>query len=281
VKSAVGAVLRVPAIKRILLEVPVVEKIYPGCERTHPFDRAHNVDTSGYLAADKIHTDPKMKDLVIPYSASQASIIREALLALGDVSEYTFIDFGCGKGRATLVATEFPFQQIVGVELSSTLAEVGRRNAEIFAKRFPDRPKIRIYTENVLNYELPKGKLVVYMYHSFARPVLAEILKRLAASVAKGHNTHLFVIYYNPMFGAELDASSALGRWFAKTIEYDRSELGFGPDKADTVVIWQSNQGAVSSPHAERGAKIIEIYPEWKVGLAAFTHSAPDMAIRE
>jgi SAM-dependent methyltransferase len=269
VKKAVGTVLRIPAIKRMLIEVPVIYKVYPACERTHPFDRAYNVDTSGYLAAEKIHADPKMKDLVVPYSASQASIIRGALAALGDVDEYTFVDFGCGKGRATLVATEFPFQQIAGVELSSALAEVARRNAAAFAKRFPDRPKINIYTQNILDYELPKGKLVVYMYHSFGLPVLTEILKRLETSLAAAHNTHIFVIYYNPVFSTGLDESPAFSRWFAKTLDYDRSELGFGPDQADTVVIWQAKREAVASPHADREARVVEIYPGWKVGLAA------------
>jgi SAM-dependent methyltransferase len=268
VRKAAGTVLRIPAIKRILIEVPVVYKVYPACERTHPFDRAHKVDTSGFLPADKIDADPKMKDLIVPYSASQASIIRRSLAALGDVSEYTFVDFGCGKGRATLVATEFPFQQIAGVELSSDLAAVAHRNAASFAKRFPDRAPINIYAQNILDYELPKGKLVIYMYHSFGRPILAEILKRVERSLTTGHNPHMFVIYYNPMFWADLDALPEFERWFAKTIDYDHSELGFGPDTADTVVIWQSKLGATSSPYADREAQIVEVYPQWKVGLA-------------
>jgi SAM-dependent methyltransferase len=268
VKRAAGTVLRIPAIKRILIEVPLVYKIYPACERTHPYDREHGVDTSGYMAAEKIHTDPKMKDLVVPYSASQASIIRGALAALGDVHEYSFVDFGCGKGRATLVATEFPFREITGVELSTELAEVARRNAAIFAKRFPDRPGIAIHAQNVLNYPLPAGKLVVYMYHSFGRPVLAEILCRLEASLAAGHNTHIFLIYYNPVFGLDLDALPGFSRWFAKVMDYAPAELGFGPDTADTVVIWQSKLGAIASPHAQREARIVEIYSGWKAGLA-------------
>jgi SAM-dependent methyltransferase len=268
VKKAVGTVLRIPAIKRVLIEVPLIYKVYPACERTHPFDREHGVETSGYMAAEKIHADPKMKDLVVPYSASQASIIREALTALGDVHGYSFVDFGCGKGRATLVATEFPFQQITGVELSLELAEVARRNAVTFAKRFPDRLGITIHAQNVLDYTLPAGKLVVYMYHSFGRPVLGEILRRLEASLAAGHNTHIFLIYYNPVFGVDLDALPGFSRWFAKMVDYAPAELGFGPDTADTVVIWQSKLGAIASPHAHREAQIVEIYSGWKAGLA-------------
>ncbi|HEY1948036.1 MAG TPA: hypothetical protein VGG97_13570 [Bryobacteraceae bacterium] len=136
-------------------------------------------------------------------------------------------------------------------------------NAFRIARKLTSIPK------NILDYELPKGKLMVYMYHSFGRPVLAEILKRLEASLAAAHNTHIFVIYYNPVFSTGLDESSAFSRWFAKTMDYDGSELGFGPDKADTVVIWQGKPEAVASPHADREAPIVEIYFGWKAGLAA------------
>ena len=238
VRRAVGTVLRIPAIKRVLIEAPLLYKVYSACERRHPFDREHGVETSGYMAPEKIQPDPKMKDLVVPYIASQASIIRGALAALGDVHGY------------------------------SELAEIARRNAANFAQRFPDRPSVAIHTQNILDYSLPAGKLVVYMYHSFGRPVLAEILRRLDASLASGHNTHIFLIYYNPVFGADLDALPGFSRWFAKTLDYAPAELGFGPDTFDTVVIWQSNWGAVSSPHAQREAPIVEIYSGWRAGLA-------------
>jgi hypothetical protein len=42
------------------------------------------------------------------------------------------------------VASEFPFRDILGVELYPELAAVAERNAAIAAERFPDRTTIRI-----------------------------------------------------------------------------------------------------------------------------------------
>jgi tRNA G46 methylase TrmB len=35
--------------------------------------------------------------------------------------DFTFFDFGSGKGRALHLASEFPFKNIIGVEFSSKL----------------------------------------------------------------------------------------------------------------------------------------------------------------
>ena len=40
--------------------------------------------------------------------------------------DFVFIDFGSGKGRCLLLATEWPFRRIVGVELSAELNHVAR-----------------------------------------------------------------------------------------------------------------------------------------------------------
>ncbi|HVA27182.1 MAG TPA: class I SAM-dependent methyltransferase [Candidatus Baltobacteraceae bacterium] len=46
------------------------------------------------------------------------------------ISRSTFVDVGAGMGRALLLASESPFVQVVGVELSGGLYEVARENLE-------------------------------------------------------------------------------------------------------------------------------------------------------
>ena len=53
------------------------------------------------------------------YHAAPAWLIRETLNSIPlQANLFTFIDMGSGKGRALLVASEFPFAKIVGVEIS-------------------------------------------------------------------------------------------------------------------------------------------------------------------
>ena len=47
-----------------------------------------------------------------------------------DYSRYVFIDIGSGMGRALLMASEFPFKQLVGIELSPTFHQIAQQNVQ-------------------------------------------------------------------------------------------------------------------------------------------------------
>jgi cyclopropane fatty-acyl-phospholipid synthase-like methyltransferase len=124
-----------------------------------------------------LHRDGRIRS--ISFTVSQAGVVRGALKALGDTSDYAFLDVGCGKGRAAIVASEFPFREITGIELSAELADIARRNVEKMSQRFPGRRPITIRTGNALDLALPPGKSVLYMYHPFGR----EVMERFAAKL--------------------------------------------------------------------------------------------------
>ena len=50
-------------------------------------------------------------------------------------------------------------------------------------------------------------------------------------------------------------------------LPYDREELGYGPDTADAVVVWQG--GTAPAPTAEANAKIVVTVPGTRAVLAA------------
>ncbi len=61
-----------------------------------------------------------------PYQPTEATLFHEMIDALAqqtniDFSEFTFIDLGSGKGRALLMASDYPFRRILGVELLPAL----------------------------------------------------------------------------------------------------------------------------------------------------------------
>src|SRR5215469_15049615 len=95
---------------------PVLIRYYEsrwGRRRNHPFDQLHGVDTSGfvpgYLLGSTVH---------VGYGGAQPAIIRKALTVIPEPQQCRFFDLGCGKGRPLLIATEFGFPAITGVEVS-------------------------------------------------------------------------------------------------------------------------------------------------------------------
>jgi SAM-dependent methyltransferase len=264
-KRLANMVLSSATMRRCLNSVPPIQRRLPASHRTHPFDRQYGTDTSGVVPVHKILSNQQLRSQIIPYAASQPGIIRPALLALGIVDEYGFTDLGCGKGRALVVAGEFPFRSITGIELSPQLAGIARRNLAIVEHRFPGRPAFTVIEGNAVNAPFPEGKLALFLYHPFGPDLLSQLITNLEARLTSG-KPHIFLIYYNPVHGNLLDASPAFTRWYAKTLPYDPSELGFGPDTDDTVVIWQSVAGSLPTPHPHADRPIIT-KSSWRAGL--------------
>jgi SAM-dependent methyltransferase len=259
-RKTIRAIFYISAVKKFLETIPVIRNIYAPAQRTHPIDRIYGIDTSGVVPVENIHPDPSLQSLIVAYVGSQPSIVRRGLSALGDIRDYVFVDLGCGKGRVTTVASEFPFRAVIGVELSAALAATARANAATIARQFPDRPRVTIAEANVVNFPLPAAKLVFFNYHAFGAELIAKIVARCEAALASGELPHMFFVYYNPVHSEAFDASPALARFYVEQIPYDKSEIGFGPGRSDIVAIWQSVHGSVPTPHKGTDRKIIRIH---------------------
>ncbi len=246
--SVISTVVRRPLVRGLLGKVPGAHVLYgSGWDRTHPFDLIHGTDTSGFVSAEELPQKEAARAHAVCYAGSQPSVLRLALAALPPVDSCTFLDLGCGKGRALLVASELPFRDILGVELSPHLAQIARRNAAIIAQRYPQRTGVRIAVADASTFPLPAGDLVLFLYHPFGAELVAKVVAGVEAALTTDRRS-IYVVYYNPVAGHCFDASPLMRRRFARTLTYAVEERGYGPDAADPLVIWQG--GAAPSPPA-------------------------------
>ena len=226
-------------IKPVLQQVPVLRRIYSGWQRQHPFDAAHGVDTSGFVPAAECAGDSGLATRIVAYAGSQPSIVRTALASLPEPTRYAFVDIGCGKGRPLLVASEFPFQRIIGVELSPALAAIASANADRIAALHSQRTAIEIQIGDATAVAAPAERAVYFIYNAFDQVLVQTLINNLERQL-ENRLHHLFFVYYNPVHGSVLDRSPCFERWSAQSLPYAAAELGYGPDIKDTVVIWQS-----------------------------------------
>src|SRR4029079_12871901 len=82
-----------------------------------------------------------------------------------------------------LIASEFPFARIVGIDLSPNLLEVARRN---IALPWPGRrgDDFELLLKDARDYQLPDGDLVVFFYNPFTDDLLRAVLSNLARAMA-------------------------------------------------------------------------------------------------
>lgn len=228
-----------PRLRSLLTRLPFIQRVYNGWERLHPFDVAHGVDASGYMSAVECAPDAAMASRILPYAGSQPSIVRAGIARLPDHHQYAFVDLGCGKGRALVVASEFSFSRVIGIELSPDLADIARRNAAVIAARDPRRGPIEVQVGDATAMQAPAERVVYFMYNPFGSSLTEKLVEAFERQLAN-RLQHAFVIYYNPVHGEVFDRSRCLARWQAETIPYADDELGFGPDLGDTLVTWQT-----------------------------------------
>jgi SAM-dependent methyltransferase len=242
----VGRVVYRSPVRHLLERVPAIRSIYWDCwDRAHPFDVRYGTDTSGSSPNGEQTTGAPADIHAHGYAGSQPGVMRKVFAMLPGVAQCTFLDLGCGKGRPLLVATEFPFKEIVGVELSSAFAQIARNNVEKIANHDSARGRVRIEVGDATEYPIPSGDVVLFMYNPFDEAMIRKMAARVAAALALEPRC-VFVVYINPKFGGCFDAVPSLRRRFTGLIPCAREELGFGTVGEEWVTVWQGGGDSAS-----------------------------------
>jgi hypothetical protein len=160
------------------------------------------------------HESPGAVADFFPYLPTRPSRVRKILrdLPIHSYREYSFIDLGSGKGRALLIAAEWPFQLIQGVEYDAVLHEQAEQNIRVYleskrleSKRLESKkleskkPDSRIESQNMdaMDYHFPAGNLVVFLFNPFGPRVLNGVLGNLVASLEASPRT-IFLTLVSP-----------------------------------------------------------------------------------
>jgi SAM-dependent methyltransferase len=152
--------------------------------RDRDFDRANAVDTAGIVHLGGLEIVSDNRELGTRYQPTNPDVFRTLVEALPiDHREFAFVDYGSGKGRALMLAAEFPFRRIVGVEFSPELTEIARRNLESFGRERRSSTEFELVCVDAVEYDIPDEPAVLYFYNPFAEQVLRRVLERIRASL--------------------------------------------------------------------------------------------------
>jgi len=87
------------------------------------FDSKYTIDTHSHEYINKLVIDSTNKDRGTPYQGTRVVPLQRCLKKIESMilQGSSFIDFGCGKGRVLLVASQFGFKKVIGVEFDHEL----------------------------------------------------------------------------------------------------------------------------------------------------------------
>src|SRR5271165_5621859 len=151
-----------------------------------------------------------------PYQPTEPAVFHEMLAALQttarvDFRELTFIDLGSGKGRTLLMASDYPFRRILGVELLPELNEIAVENIARYTSERQKCFAIESHAGDARAFEFPLEPTVLYLFNPFPEHVLRELLSSLKRSLQDAPRP-LWVIYHNLVHEAIFDEQQWLRR---------------------------------------------------------------------
>src|SRR5207302_9375065 len=121
------------------------------------------------------------------------------------IKNYSFVDLGCGKGRAVMMASEFAFREVVGLELHLGLAGVAEANVAAWTAAGRTVCPVLIIRQDATEFAFPDGACLLYLFNPFAAPVIERLVERIETDFA-GRPGMLDLIYFNPEAGQLLEA---------------------------------------------------------------------------
>ncbi len=163
------------------------------------YDRVHGVNTYqdddlGWMARIE---SPNWK-FGAAYQPAPVEIVTDVLAKLDiPYEEFTFIDFGSGKGRPLLLAAHFPFKRIIGVEYSPDLHVTALANIRAYDD--PDQRcwNIDAVCEDATEFVIPPEPGVYFFHHPFDEPVFRKVVRRIEESLVRLPR-RVLVVYYDP-----------------------------------------------------------------------------------
>jgi hypothetical protein len=106
---------------------------------------------------------------------------------------YSFVDLGSGKGKVLLEAASYPFKSVEGVEFCPDLHMIAENNIRRYRGKIRCQGTVRSILGDAVDYMLPSGQVVIYLFNPFSGPVLTKVIDNIRLS-ANACPRNIFII---------------------------------------------------------------------------------------
>jgi SAM-dependent methyltransferase len=149
-----------------------------------------------------------------PYQPTESALFHEMIGAVSarsgfDFCGFIFLDLGSGKGRTLLMASDYPFRRIVGVELLPALNDAAQDNICKYRSESQKCFAMETICGDAAEFAFPVEPTLLFLFNPFPEPGLRRMIENLEQSL-RDHPRRVYVLYHNPLLEHVLDESAAL-----------------------------------------------------------------------
>lgn len=176
------------------------------------FDRTSCIETYEFDNVLKSTVSAENFEHAVGYQGTPSILFRQMMRKWPcDLSDFVFVDFGSGKGRVLLLASEYRFKEIIGVEFCTELHNAAINNLRNFDRNGHLRGRIRLLNLDATEFDIPNEKCIFYFFHPFLEPVMRKVVGKIRTSYTLNPRP-LYFIYLFPVHRTLLDEQSFLRR---------------------------------------------------------------------
>jgi hypothetical protein len=138
-----------------------------------------------------------------PYQPTEPALFHEMMQALReqvhiDFHDFIFLDLGSGKGRTLLMASDYPFRRIGGVELLPALHQIAQENLSKYRSDAQKCFRLESVCADATEFVFPVEPMVLYLFNPFPEAGLRQVTANLELSLIT-HQQTTYVLYHNPL----------------------------------------------------------------------------------
>jgi hypothetical protein len=195
----------------------------------HPFDLANGVQTSGlipgrFLKTGHVHDRHSTAYFGVAPSVFHALLKRwQRTKPVAPLQHFTFVDIGAGMGRAMLLASEYPFGSVMGVELNPALVRIAHRNLKTWRAEGRPRSPVQIVHGDVLDFRIPTGPCLFFLFNPFGESVMRRLLARLSRAF-KDRPCEVDLLYVNNEQERIIERQSGFTRLYLGQVQRSRTD---------------------------------------------------------
>jgi len=148
------------------------------------------------------------------YQPTESVLFHEMLDALHlqthlEFRDFVFVDLGSGKGRTLLMASEYPFRRVVGVELLPALHQAAQENLSKYRSESQKCFALESVCADATEFPFPAEPMVLFLFNPFQEAGLKRVIANLEESL-RANPRSVYVLYHNPLLEHVLSESAAL-----------------------------------------------------------------------
>jgi SAM-dependent methyltransferase len=114
--------------------------------------------------------------------------------------DFTFIDFGCGKGKVLLIAASYSYQRIIGVEYIPRLQAIAAKNIAAYQSSKRKCRDVEAVCADATIWPIPPGRCVFFFSNPFDATIMDVVIRRIVESLRE-NSREAYVVYcaaYHP-----------------------------------------------------------------------------------